>query len=214
MGKRNVDAALARIRTILDNARHPRLASDISHSYEDKYSMAEFLTNTSSASLLNALEVSLGCNTKKLQQMKNWCNENRSVTLRFRSTEKCAFNRKKEYKVESASQNVTEVKSIIGKATITDKVVTKVRDYFWDFEVSYEIIAFSGNNPDDNVELISRVGTYEIKTSSEDTPKPKVRVVDNIDTNFHINRKVETCRTPRRNEDIYSAFNFFRDWNC
>ena len=220
-----VDSALVRIKTILDNTRSPRIASDVAHSYDDKYGLAEFLTNTTIASLLNALE-NINCDAKKIRQMKNWCTSGKSVTLRLQSTEECTFNRKEERKVESASQNVTEIKSIIGKATITDKVVTTVRDYFWDYSITYEIIAFPGNKLEEKIQILERNGKHEIKTSSESTPRKQKRVIDGKDVNitwfirnlnedlqanFSIDRNDKYCHTPRRNLEIGSALQFLKE---
>ena len=38
-----IEAALARVRTILDNTRNPRSPTDVPHRYEDKYLLAEFV---------------------------------------------------------------------------------------------------------------------------------------------------------------------------
>lgn len=42
----NVDTALVKIKTILDNTRNPQLPAEVAHEYTDKYLLAEFITNT------------------------------------------------------------------------------------------------------------------------------------------------------------------------
>jgi hypothetical protein len=42
----NVDQALVKIKTILDNTRNPQLPAEVAHEYTDKYLLAEFITNT------------------------------------------------------------------------------------------------------------------------------------------------------------------------
>ncbi len=42
----NVDQALFRIKTILDNTRNPQLPAEVPHEYTDKYLLVEFIANT------------------------------------------------------------------------------------------------------------------------------------------------------------------------
>ena len=51
-----IDAALARIRTLLDNTRHPTIPADVPHAYDDKYRLVEFVTRASVAGVLSCLE--------------------------------------------------------------------------------------------------------------------------------------------------------------
>lgn len=142
--KQQVDSALQRIRTILANTRAPQYPADVQHRYDDKYGLAEFLTNTSIAAQINCLDI-LGANEKHLQTMKQWA-QNRSVTLRLKSEERCVFDRETTRKVESSSQYVTEYKGPFGSSSKTEKVVTTVTEYFWKFDVDYELFAFQGNS--------------------------------------------------------------------
>lgn len=70
--------------------------------------------------------------------------------MRFKSEERCEFTKEVTREVESPTV-VTESKSILGTQTSKTKVVTKVTEYFWKFDVAYELIIYAGNNPDDNV---------------------------------------------------------------
>jgi hypothetical protein len=51
-----VERALVTVRTVLDNTRNPTYPADVPHRYDDKYLLAEYLTNTATASVLNALD--------------------------------------------------------------------------------------------------------------------------------------------------------------
>ncbi len=76
-----VDKALEKVRTILDNTRNPQLPSDVPHLYEDKYLLAEFLTNITITAQLTTLET-MGLTEAQLNQLKEW-SKTRSVSLRF-----------------------------------------------------------------------------------------------------------------------------------
>src|SRR5260221_8876304 len=136
-----VDAALRRIRTVLDNTRNPQLPADVPHRYDDKYHLVEFLARVSVASLLQCLQ-NIGVQGEDLPRLRDFA-ATRSVTLRLKAQEDCKFLREESRKVESAQEYVTETKKGSGaKSTRTEKVVTTVIEYFWSFSFRYELFAF------------------------------------------------------------------------
>src|SRR6185295_1171283 len=46
-----IDAALRRVRTVLDNTRNPQYPAEVPHRYDDKYLLAEFATRVAIASM-------------------------------------------------------------------------------------------------------------------------------------------------------------------
>ena len=218
-----VDAALKRIRTLLDNTRHPQYAADVPHRYSDKFQLAEFLTRVSIVSLVQCLG-NIGLSDDGLSQLREWA-KTRSVTLRLKAHEGCKFLREEVKKVESDQEYVTETRSFLGtKSTKVEKVVTTVTEYFWSFEFSYELVAFQGNSEDRAISLLSRSGRSEIKTSVHTTPRPQTVVRPAIDVDltwllghtdpasrvsFAIDRTLKSCHTPRRNAQIDDALRAF-----
>lgn len=126
---------------------------------------------------------------------------------------------------------------VFGKTTTTEKIVTKVKDYFWDFRVHYQIFAFRGNDPNEKVLLQERKGGCELKTNANVTPQPSTsgkafcisapnlqvpvpidvnitwlltKINDNNLVDFQIDRTSKDCHTPRRNPEVDVAFEFFR----
>ena len=213
-----VDAALRRIRTVLDNSRNPQYPADVPHRYDDKYLLAELVTRVSVASVLQCLEV-IGMTAAQLALLRGWAKE-RSVTIRLTAQEDCRFVREEKRKVESATEHVTEVRGLLGKTTRTDKVVTTVTEYFWAFQVEYELVAFQGTAIDQAITLHARTGSAEIKTTQNTTPRPKTVVRPALDVDvtwllahldddgraaFAIDRTDPGCHTPRRNPDIDAA---------
>ena len=65
-------------------------------------------------------------------------------------SERCEFDREVKREVKSDTKHVTEWS---GGHKRTDYTVTTVIDYFWKFEVDYEIFAFQGNSPDEKVAI-------------------------------------------------------------
>ena len=220
-----LDAALQRIRTVLDTSRQPQLAADVPHEYADKYELAEFLTNAALASQLTIFEV-MGLGEKDVLKLKEW-SESRSVTVRFSAEERCTFDREETRTVESPT-SVTEVKGVFGKHSVKQKVVRKITEWFWKYDVKYELSVYPGNAPEEKVVLRERAGKYEIKTTTEHTPRPKVSVVDPIEVNaswlmqnlkegltvqFGIDRAASSCHTPRRNEQVQRAVEYFASFH-
>lgn len=111
--KQRVNAALQKVKTILENHRHPQYPADVPHQYEDKYLLAEFVATNTIASLMHALSA-LGVTEKHLAQMKEW-SKKRSVTIRLRAEENCKFVRKATREVESATKSVTK-STVFGKS--------------------------------------------------------------------------------------------------
>ena len=54
--RNKVDAALGQVRTILAATRDPKLADEVQHRYEDKYLLAELLTNAAVGGVLNSFD--------------------------------------------------------------------------------------------------------------------------------------------------------------
>lgn len=125
-----VNAALEKVKTILDNTRTPQWAADVPHEYEDKYLLAELLVNSAINAQIVALD-GLGLTEKHYTQVKEWA-KNRSVTIRLRAEENCKFLRKTEREVESDTKHVTN-STLFG--TSKSYTVTKITEWFWQFTV-------------------------------------------------------------------------------
>jgi len=216
--QQQVDSALQAVKRILDNERAPTFPKDVPHQYDDKYLVAETMTNTAMAAHLNCLEL-LGLKMDKIAKLVEWA-KSRSVTLRFKAEEKCTFDREVKRDVESDTKHATEWSGVEKRVT---KTVTTVIDYFWNFEVTYQIFAFKGTDPEEKELLQQRSASYEIKTSSKNTPRPTSTVQPSIDHQmtwlfqslvegnlaFSIDRAAKACHTPTRNPEITIAFSYF-----
>jgi|GEM_PF-2451754 len=221
--RQNVDAALRSIRAILDNTRNPQYPADVPHRYEDKYHLVEFLARTATAATLQCMG-GVGLTSEGLAQLVAWA-RTMSVTLRFRAQETCTFLREETRKVESAQQ-VVEKRSMWGTSETTEKVVTTVREYFWAFEYTWDIVAFAGTSAEQGVVLQSRSGRVEIKTGAKTPPRPERVIRPFIDANvtlllgqvdaeqrasFAIDRASPACHTPRRNPEVERALWVFQE---
>ncbi len=212
-----VNSVLDKARAVLESERHPQYAADVPHVYEDKFTLAECLTNCAVAASFNCLEA-LGLGQQGLAKLRQWAVE-RSVTLRLKAEEKCLFDRMEKREVDSGAAFVRDYGP--DNLKITDKMVTTITEYFWKFEGRYELFAFAGTAAEDCVMLQERTGTCVIVTQTESHPRPQVKVCDAVDVNitwllsalepgtlrtrFSIDRTQKECCTPRRNPQVEEA---------
>jgi hypothetical protein len=229
--RQNLDAALHRIRTILDNTRNPCQPADVPHRYDDKYLLVEFLGRTATAAILQCLG-GIGLTPEGLAQLTAWARTH-AVTLRFRARETCTFVREETHEVESESRRVIEKSSRWGTSENSERVLTTVREYLWHFDFSWELLAFSGPSSEQAIVLQSHSGRVEMKTAAQSPPRPDRVVHPDIDANitlllglvdaqqraiFAIDRASSACRTPRRNPQVESLLWAFQElstwcWN-
>jgi hypothetical protein len=143
------------VQSVLDHTRQPQLAEDVDHTYDDKYALIEFLTNTSIAAQMNALE-RLGLHQEHIMQVMGWVHgtsssttstsnngpgsskPNRSVTLRFVAEDTCQFMMEQEvdmnvgitHDIEKTTTTSTGPSSLFGNTsgnhTKTETIKTKV----------------------------------------------------------------------------------------
>jgi len=220
--------ALQRVRLVLDETKQPQLAAEVHHTYQDKYLLVEYLTNSAAASQLNCL-AALGLSPGQFSTLQQWA-KNSSVSLQFRSEERCTFVREVTRQEENATQHVEEL-SVGGvvRAALSSKVHTKITEYFWKLDVSYLLTAVRGVGAEaaDRLRILSRSGHSELKTTTQSLPRPAAKVpAVALEVNvswllrslsaeepsgpqFRVDRNLAKCRTPRRNPDVDAAFEHF-----
>jgi len=161
--RQRVSSALTTVRRILETTRSPILAIDHDdHSYEDKYALAESVTNSAIAASVNALD-RIGLDNSKLYVLRSAAvDRNESVTLRFESKETCDFVKEMEIEIDAnvpdrqyETYETTETGEVTKEATTTtttkttrSKVVNKVKEYHWSFGVEYSVYAYVGTDTD------------------------------------------------------------------
>jgi hypothetical protein len=234
--REKVDSALDEVKKILDETRNPKFARDVDHRYEDKFHLANFLTNVALAAFLNTLE-ELGFGHEKLMELVEKSSGGvRSATLRFASEQSCNFQEEKSVEVDNGMQRTMEIKErktgtneMETTASLTSKVSTTVKEYWWTVDVKYECFVFFGSDPNsEKLLLFDRVSSCDlITTGTKEAPFPghcrNVPIdvslswlIKNILVkgneclcNFSIDRTLKSCRTPRRNESTLSSVDFF-----
>lgn len=236
----HVQKALESVERILDVERHPRLAEDVDHQYDDKYALAEFLTNTTIAAEMNIFE-RMGLSEGKLSHLYNVVKaDKRTVTICFQAEDSCTFQKEQvvdvvSHNAEYATETTKKSSGMFGGSStqsksVQHKVIKKVHEFHWKVSASYRIFFYAGNDPDkDAVDLLSRTSsTTIVTTGSKKQPFPPRTIHDAITANFtwllqnikesekqrvcafKIDRSKDSCRTPRRNDDVEASIAFFQ----
>lgn len=228
---RQVDAAMATVKRLLNNARTPELPTEVSHSYEDKFALAESLTNTALAAVTNVL-ADVGLGAERLATLRQWCTDGHDVTLRLETAEKCAYLREATRTVESPKTTEVTKKSGKGEKTKTTSVITEITEHFWSYSVTTKLVAYKGAAPDGTaITAFSSGGSAEIMTKVKQQPRMVHRMMSpatdtpveawkplrvqevsltwllkllkpGLELRFRIDRAAGPCKTPRRNEDV------------
>jgi hypothetical protein len=210
-----VDKALKGVEQILEVHRHPQLAEDVDHEYEDKYELANRMTNTSIVAQMNCLE-RMGLTSKVIKEL----DASKSTTLRFQASEKCAFLKdqlvevpsEQSYEEVEESQSTSGGSSFFGstKKSTIHKFVKKVKEYHW-------------TNVDKKIVLKIRDSSSIVVTQSEAAPLDESREHPAIDLSLtwllqqidvekgtaKFTIDTEKSKTPRRNEQVDKAMDFF-----
>jgi len=213
-----VDRALTTLKQALHTTRHPTYAEDTDHTYDDKFLWPHRVPHL--AAQFACLE-SIGLDAPKLAQLQAWAHAGKQCTLRLTATERCTFLREASRDVESASKVVHDSK-LFGKSET--KVVTRIDEFFWRFELAWELTVFAGAVAygADEVRLHGCSGSCEIMSSTRQPPRPETVTKTPLDTSltwplqqlsappatllaFKVDREAEGCATPRRNVQVEAA---------
>ena len=108
--------------------------------------------------------------------------------------------------------------------------MTKVTEYFWNIEVDYKLVAFSGQDLGNGIQFQGRKCQMQLKTLSETPPYPETKIRSPIDTNitfllhhitengqvsFSVDREDKNTHTPRRNAgNAFVSMCFSLIWVC
>eukprot|EP00505_MAST-04D_sp_SCG-Rhode-Island_P001033 Stramenopile-MAST_4_protein_1033 len=221
-------AAVDEVSKTLETTRNPVLAENVTHTYDDKYNLAAWTTSIAGMATFNVLEI-VGFTPDILEQALKWSNQGKSVTLRLHGEETCTFVGETTREVKSAQKHVT-TNTLFGQTTT--ETVTTVKESTFALTSSWEICLFNQTEfPRGTIPLAKRSGSINItQVSSKNPPYPLTKSMPYVDLSlnwflglfngngqmeFRIDRSVDSCRTPRRNNDIDQAFHFFgslKDW--
>ncbi|KOO32949.1 hypothetical protein Ctob_013122 [Chrysochromulina tobinii] len=182
--ERKVNHAIAEVRKALDRARtEPKVAGEVHHEYEDKYCLAEGVVSVAAASWLQCLET-LGLDETRLRLLCEVARAGRhALTMRCNVSEKCTFKKKVEREIPSTTKHVT---TTAGFLKTESKIVTTVTEWFWDVELTFQILVFAGAEPELDTDaaaaaaassglpapvlILSRTSTIELVTQNDCAP--------------------------------------------
>lgn len=221
-----VNKALQSVEQILEADRRPLPAEEVHHKYENKYELANYMTNLAIVAQMNSLE-RLGLSPEIIRNLET----NKTATLRFEASESCEFLKQQTVDVPSpySTETARESSASIGSSRFSSssstihKIIKKVKEYHWTVNTHWEISIFSGTEVEKKIVLQSRDSSTIVATLSADAPMEKVENHSPLDLNLtwlfqQVNMETKTtgfaidfikARTPRRNEQVDAALQFF-----
>ena len=230
--KASVDEALHSVRRVLDINRSPRLhlAEDVDHNYNDKFKLANLLTNTAIISSTIILE-RFGLTKEVLQSIDT----SKPTTLRFVASESCHFVKEEtvdvplQIKIETNEDTkvTTEYEETNTSKSTIKKVVNRVTQQHYKIETEWEISLYTGTDVDNRRVIKNRNGTSFdfIWAKCKDPPLPSKHehpidlsltwLFQQIDTeqlksHFTIDTQNHNkTKTPRRNLQVEESLSFF-----
>ena len=228
--KSSVAKALESVESILETTRNPVLPEDTEHTYEDKYALAEFVVNSAIASYANVLN-HIGVKDDVLDQALRWYQDDKStVELQFEAKTWSEFVKEEEHQTtdfEIEKGIVTTIKNAFSESkTETVKVKTKVWDVHHTLNIQLDLHV---KTKDSSIKIMNHTATvpFVMKVMHHGEKKLPIRtdesvnyklnlnwlldmISDGKESQFSIDRKKESCKTPRRNEDVKKSLEFSR----
>ncbi len=153
----HLNASIIQARTILENSKILVFPSDVSHRYEDKYLIVEFVVNSAISALMNCL-FTLGLNNDSVAKLVDWA-KTRSVTMRFSASDSRAFVRDVTQEVKSTTATVS-TNSLTGEKTESYKITTETKSYF-ENEIKYSVFFFMGADASTESNIVKLLERYD-----------------------------------------------------
>ena len=214
----------------METTKNPVLPHHADHTYEDKFALVEFVTNSGIASFMNTMKL-LGIDQGILDQALHSARAlNQTVSLEFKGSVRTEFTPPVQRKV-IASETVKETSILMPMGKTTETV--QIKQSKWDYEFIYHIefsLSIRKGNQDEaiilrNMSLVHpKLTTSNYEYSKNDLSRFKIERKYSEDLNltwllnmmtddtnkcdFKVDRYHESCKTPIRNKDIKDALQF------
>ena len=117
---KHIKRAQQLVRSVVNGSKHELDdASSISHSYANKFGLAECMTTLANSAYAE-LFANLGLDIVTVRpKLEGWCKNGLSITLRFESREYCRFLREEERTLESAKHRTQSRVFSVETSTVT-----------------------------------------------------------------------------------------------
>lgn len=230
-----MEKCLKRVKNVLDINRQVSLPSKQAHSYEDKFTLANFMTNAMVGSHLNMLErIGLHNSTPSdkstdasspLQTVYQWL-ETSQVSLHVQILKSRRYVTSKERRVQVGSTETEYTAGGSSLGTFGKKTFTTVTDHYHNFTATVVIRAIRGASDidsDGQMKLWSATLNPELIVSNHKQPDETTEEHQDVSITWLLQQydistgaltfgvnvsDVSTCHTPRRNAQVDAAVAF------
>ena len=165
---------------MLGTERTPCMPSDVAHTYDDKYLLAEIGTRSTILATRNTLDhLTNAAFTANLPQMMEWARNGQTISLITEAEETCTFIKTTTRDVKSNTTQVTKTSGVFGNKK-EQYTVTKVTEHEWNFTINWEIYVYAGDDLETTKISLCNSTCHTVLTTRGDkavTPKPEQRNV-------------------------------------
>ena len=130
------------------------------HSYNDKYSLAEATTRLALTAAGNSLDTAFHGNFwKHLWQFNDWVDSNKTVTLKLHIVDTCNYLKTTTENIKSTTQVITKTtgffSGFFGNSTKEEYIQTTVVEDHFKLTTEWTFLVYCGDEPDENIKLSS-----------------------------------------------------------
>ena len=156
-----IDDSIEHMRKILGTERnfvYPKNCK--THSYNDKYSLAEATTRLALTAAGNSLDTAFHGNFwKHLWQFNDWVDSNKTVTLKLHIVDTCNYLKTTTENINSTTQKITTTtgffSGFFGNSTKEEYIQTTVVEDHFKLTTEWTFLVYCGDEPDENIKLSS-----------------------------------------------------------
>uniref|UniRef100_A0A7S3K0U3 Uncharacterized protein n=1 Tax=Aureoumbra lagunensis TaxID=44058 RepID=A0A7S3K0U3_9STRA len=215
---------LERTAAMLEQEIRPIKMDEESHQYDDKFALANFTTDLALDTVTTLLHTAFAGLGDRLEKKES----NIKYELKFEALELCEYLEERVRTTSGPEVTTSETKNVSGTLfgnqsktkEVTTQVTTRVPEYVWTHTLTYSAKLVDRKNRSIVETLLSRTRSREISTTVKDhQPKPFARKesaplyldLEMIKTlPRSIDRSRDSCKTPRRNQEIDDVFSAFQ----
>uniref|UniRef100_A0A7S3NMZ9 Uncharacterized protein n=1 Tax=Aureoumbra lagunensis TaxID=44058 RepID=A0A7S3NMZ9_9STRA len=222
--RKKLDLVISRVKGMLEQEIRPIRMDEESHQYDDKFALANLTTDLALDTVTTLLDTAFAGLGDRLEKKES----NIKYELKFEALELCEYLEERVRTTSGPEVTTSETKNVSGTLfgnqsktkEVTTQVTTRVPEYVWTHTLTYSAKLVDRKNRSIVETLLSRTRSREISTTVKDhQPKPFARKesaplyldLEMIKTlPRSIDRSRDSCKTPRRNQEIDDVFSAFQ----
>uniref|UniRef100_A0A7S3NJ51 Uncharacterized protein n=1 Tax=Aureoumbra lagunensis TaxID=44058 RepID=A0A7S3NJ51_9STRA len=222
--RKKLDLVISRVKGMLEQEIRPIRMDEESHQYDDKFALANLTTDLALDTVTTLLDTAFAGVGDKLEKKES----NIKYELKFEARETCVYALEREREIAGPKVTVAETKRqsrtfVGGQSTkqkeVTTQVTTRVKEFVWTHTLTYSAKLVDRKDRSLVETLVSGTRSRELTTTAkEHSPRPALKESAPLYLDLEmiktlprsIDRSRDSCKTPRRNQEIDDVFSAFQ----